>query len=127
MMKNRLLRAYLGLEYVFVILWVLTVPLIYGLTFVLFGLGMSSFVDMAGVFLYYVSMVFFPTAAAVIPFFIFKYSINSVKKVIRGEPLTKRDKFFIFPLLPVIIHLIGCFILFEIFGGTLYLLHDFYN
>ena len=124
-MKNKLLRVYLGLEYAFVILWVLNVPLIYGLAFVLFGLGISSFIDMAGVFLYYVSMVFFPTLAAVIPFFIFKYSINSVKKVIRGETLTKRDKFFIFPFLPVIIHLIGCFILFEMFGGILYLLHNF--
>ncbi len=125
MIKNKLLRVYLGLEYAFVILWVLTVPLIYGLAFVLFGLGISSFIDMAGVFLYYVSMVFFPTLAAVIPFFIFKYSINSVKKVIRGETLTKRDKFFIFPFLPVIIHLLACFLLFEMFGGILYLLHNF--
>ncbi len=104
MMKNRLLRVYLGLQYISCVLWVFIIaPLFYFFCFEQDYFSIGYLVEMLDISTFWQFMlsayVVFITSALllVVPTIAFFKSIKVTKRLVSGEKLNFKDKVLLFP------------------------------
>lgn len=104
MMKNRLLRIYLGLQYISCVLWVFIIaPLFYFFCFEQYYFSVSNWAKMFDISTFWQFMlsayINFIIAALLlaVPTIAFFKSIKVTKRLIGGEKLNFKDKVLLFP------------------------------
>ena len=104
MIKNRLLRVYLGLQYISCVLWVFIIaPLFYFFCFEQDYFSIGYLVEMLDISTFWQFMlsayVVFITSALLlaVPTIAFFKSIKVTKRLVSGEKLNFKDKVLLFP------------------------------
>ena len=97
MMKNRLLRVYLGLQYISCVLWVCTIPLFYWGFFMLMSFGGGCVYTFFEYVIFAFCVITIPALLLAVPTIAFFKSIKVTKRLVSGEKLNFKDKVLLFP------------------------------
>ena len=126
-MKNKLLRVYLGLQYVSCVLWVCLIPLFYWGFFMLMAFGggwVYTFFEYV-MFAFYIITI--PTLLLAVPTVAFFKSINVTKKLISAEKLNFKGKVLLFPWAFAVLHFVAVILLWLLCSGVVFLFNEIFH
>ncbi len=133
-MKNKLLRVYLGLQYISCVLWVFIIaPLFYFFCFEQDCFSIGYLVEMLDISPFwqfmlsaYIDFIISALLLAV-PTVAFFKSINVTKKLISAEKLNFKDKALLFPWAFAVLYFVAVILLWLLCGGVVFLFNEIFH